>query len=70
MKITKIHINALIALVLLSALQVWILIEMNGHLYDVLTTGCVEASLAIIFTPALAIAWIGKHFAGSTDPGD
>ena len=57
------HVIALITIILLAVLQGWIIIELNGHLWELLTAGCIESSLILLFTPAVGITWIGRRFA-------
>ena len=64
MRITTIHINALIVCLILAGLQAFIVWRINGDLDQLLLNGSDKVpELALIFSPAAAIAWIGKHFA-------
>ena len=64
MRFTKIHTNSLFCCILLAALQVAILVIVNGGLKEVLLGGAAELdTLLVIFSPAGAVAWIAKHFA-------
>lgn len=68
MRFTKVHVNALICCLMLLALQIFVLVLINGGLREVILQGTDQLDvLILIFSPSAAIAWIGKHFAGLKD---
>ena len=59
---TKVQTNAIIISLTLVAIQGYILAELNGHLYDLLT-GSDPTTVGLVFAPTVALVWIGRTFA-------
>ena len=62
---TGVQTNAFLVSMMLMALQIYILWELNGHLVSILTTGCLNPLIvATIFAPTMALVYTLKTFAG------
>lgn len=66
---TKLQTNAVISMACMLGLQIYILVQMNGHFAELIMTGD-PCSVATVLAPALAIVWIGKTFAAGKDNFD
>ena len=66
---TQIQTNSLIVNLFLVGVQVYILWELNGHLYDLVKQADVTV-MGVIFGPTIALVWIGREYAARKGNGD
>ena len=64
---SKIETNAIIVSLTLVGIQSYVLYELNGHLYDLLTKAD-PCTVATVFAPTIALVWIAKTFASVRIP--
>lgn len=61
---TRIQTNAMGVGMFLAGLQVYILYELNGKLYSLLTTAD-ATTIATVFAPTIALVWMSRSFTQS-----
>ena len=69
---TRVQTNVFLGSLTLTGIQAYILYELNGKLYDLLTSAD-PCTVATVFAPTIAQVWVLKHFASrksNFDEGD
>ena len=66
---TQIQTNSLIVNLFLVGVQVYILWELNGRLFELLSVAPTMQQ-ALLFSPTAALVWIGREYAARKGNGD